>query len=85
MADFHLARRTNDLKQFAACCTDINNLINSYQASGVKVYGLTLGDLTWDRFWYSNNFTLDHYIPERRLSGNCGMPPFIFQTIKKYS
>jgi hypothetical protein len=62
MADMHLANRTSDLAQFGAFLTDVNSVIGAYKASGAKVYGLTLGDQTWDAYWYSNNFTLTHYL-----------------------
>lgn len=65
MADFHLANRNNDIAQFqSGFLTDVNNLIASYKAAGKKVYGLTLGDLTWDLYWYSNNFALPQYVDQ---------------------
>lgn len=63
MADLHLANRINDIAQFEKCLADINGLIAGYQASGTKVYALTLGDLTWDTYWYPNHFTLTQYLP----------------------
>lgn len=65
MADFHLASRNDDLSQYRnGFVTDINGVINSYKATGKKVYGLTLGDLTWELYWYSNNFALPQYVTE---------------------
>ena len=64
MADWHLANRNDDLAQFTnGFLNDINSVIASYQASGTKVYGLTLGDMTWDVYWYENKFTLAEYVP----------------------
>lgn len=63
MADLHLANRVDDLVQFEKFLLDLNETIASYKASGTKVYGMTLGDLSWDTYWYSNKFTLEHYIP----------------------
>src|SRR5690606_27928240 len=64
MADWHLAARHNDLEQFQnKVLPDVNAMIDSYTASGTKVYILTLGDLTWDLYWYSNNFGISDYIP----------------------
>lgn len=64
LADWHLANRNNDLEQFTSkVLPDINNTIHKYSASGTKVYALTLGDLTWDTYWYNNNFELDDYVP----------------------
>lgn len=65
MADLHLANRNNDLTQLQnGFITDVNNLINTYKAAGKKVYGLTLGDLTWETYWYSNNFALPEYVQQ---------------------
>ncbi len=57
MGDMHLARRNNDMNQFSAFTDDINRLITSN--SGKKVYGLTLGDMTWDLYW--SRFDLKAY------------------------
>lgn len=63
MADLHLAKRNSDLQQFQqGFVKDINQTINRYKAQGKKVYGLTLGDLSWDLYWYSNNFGLKEYV-----------------------
>lgn len=63
LADWHLASRNNDLSQFTnKVLPDINSTIASYQAEGKKVYGLTLGDLTWDLYWYSNSFGIKDYL-----------------------
>ncbi|NGM61576.1 metallophosphoesterase [Sphingobacterium sp. SGG-5] len=65
MADFHLANRNDDLAQYrTGFLTDINGVIASYKAAGKKVYGLTLGDLTWDLYWYSRNFSIPQYVTE---------------------
>jgi len=63
MADWHLANRNDDLSQFSSgFLTDVNATISNYQAAGVKVYGLTLGDMSWDIYWYSNLFALPEYL-----------------------
>lgn len=64
MADWHLANRNNDLEQFQnRVLPDVNAMIDLHTAAGTKVYVLTLGDLTWDLYWYSNNFGLSDYLP----------------------
>ncbi|WP_147676710.1 calcineurin-like phosphoesterase C-terminal domain-containing protein [Algibacter pacificus] len=64
LADWHLANRNNDLEQFTTkVLPDINSTIEKYTAKGSKVYALTLGDLTWDAYWYNNNFGLNDYVP----------------------
>lgn len=64
MADWHLANRNNDLEQFTGTILpDVNATIDQYAADGTRVYVLTLGDLTWELYWYENNFGLNDYIP----------------------
>lgn len=58
MTDFHLANRNNDLKQYANFVTDVNNTIENETQGGTPVYGLDLGDLSWDLYWYDNNYAL---------------------------
>ncbi|MDE7444020.1 MAG: hypothetical protein K2M65_07670, partial [Muribaculaceae bacterium] len=58
MADAHLANRSShDISQFqSGFIPDVNTLIASYQREGKKVYGITLGDQSWDAYWYDNNY-----------------------------
>ncbi|WP_258101099.1 calcineurin-like phosphoesterase family protein [Marinoscillum pacificum] len=64
MADWHLANRNNDLDQFTnKILPDVNATIDKYAAEGAKVYVLTLGDMTWELYWYNNDFGLNEYIP----------------------
>ena len=58
--DMHLAKRTNDLNQFAAFTKDVNLYLDSHK--GQTVYALTLGDMTWDLYWYTNNFSFPEYL-----------------------
>jgi len=53
LGDMHLANRTNDAAQFTQFTTDLNAYMA--QHSGQKMYALTLGDMTWDLYWYKNN------------------------------
>ena len=61
LGDMHLARRTNDLVQFRAFAEDLNATINATEG---KEYVITLGDMTWDCYWYVNNFGLGNYLDE---------------------
>ena len=64
MADWHLAKRNNDIDQFTGkVLPDVNATIDQYAADGTKVYVLTLGDMTWDTYWYRNDFGLNDYLP----------------------
>lgn len=65
MADWHLAGRNNDLEQFrSGFLVDVNKTIADYKAAGKKVYGLTLGDMSWETYWYDNKFALPEYLME---------------------
>ena len=49
MGDMHLANRYADIAGFTRFTDDVN----AYKAAnpGKKIYGLTLGDMTWDIYW----------------------------------
>ncbi len=73
MADWHLANRNDDLAQFSnGIVPDVNATISSYSGTGVKVYGVAMGDMTWDAYWYENNFRLSNYLTEMKKI-NCPM------------
>ena len=59
LGDMHLANRSNDAAQFTQFTTDLNAYMA--QHSGQKMYALTLGDMTWDLYWYKNNYALPQY------------------------
>lgn len=60
LGDMHLANRTSDSKQFKEFTTDLNNYRNFYLNE--KIYAITLGDMTWDLYWYSNSFAIPDYV-----------------------
>lgn len=60
LGDMHLANRTADLSQFGEFTTDLNNYLSAHQ--GEKMYAIALGDMTWDLYWYSNNFAIPEYL-----------------------
>lgn len=60
LGDMHLANRTNDSRQFTEFTTDLNAYMAGHQ--GTKMYGITLGDMTWDLYWYSNNYYFPQYL-----------------------
>lgn len=48
----------------------IKELNACVSASAVPVYGLTLGDMTWDWYWYAKGFGIERYLERMdRLSG----------------
>ncbi len=65
MTDWHLANRNDDLSQFSnGFVPDVNNTIRTFEAAGTRVYGVTMGDLTWDAYWYENKFGPAEYLPQ---------------------
>ena len=61
--DTHLANRTDDIKQFNKLfIPEFQEQIEKAKAEGVVLYGLALGDLAWDQFWYDNDFDLGDYV-----------------------
>ncbi len=68
LGDMHLANRTNDLSQFTAFTNDWNLYRDAHK--GETMYAITLGDMTWDLYWYSKNYQLPQYVEDmnRRVS-----------------
>ena len=60
LGDMHLANRTNDLKQYAEFTADLTSYMNSHK--GEKMYAIALGDMTWDIYWQSNNYSFAQYL-----------------------
>lgn len=64
LGDIHLANRTNDRIQFRNFVNDINAFTQTLTG---PVYGLTLGDMTWDLFWETNSYGYKEYLADARL------------------
>lgn len=60
MGDIHLANRTDDRKQFVNFVNDVNDFVSTH--TDRPVYGLTLGDMTWDLYWEVNNYSYREYL-----------------------
>lgn len=60
LGDMHLANRTGDLGQFAKFTSDLTDYMTRHK--GEKMYALTLGDMTWDLYWYSNSYYFPQYL-----------------------
>lgn len=85
-ADIHLANRNSDLAQFQnGFIKDVKETAAYYQAQNKKFYGLTLGDQSWDQYWYANNFKLTDYLnqlkdldfPIYNVIGNHDYDPYV--------
>ena len=62
LGDMHLANRTNDRTQFSYFVNDVNEYVSGHP--GEKIYGITLGDMTWDLYWYSNSYQFKEYLKD---------------------
>lgn len=60
LGDMHLANRTGGLGQFAQFTSDLTDYMTRHK--GEKMYALTLGDMTWDLYWYSNSYYFPQYL-----------------------
>ena len=61
LGDIHMANRSDDINQFRRFARYMNKTID--QAQG-RCYVMTLGDMTWDGYWYSKNFYFPEYLAE---------------------
>ena len=75
LGDIHLARRHNDLSQFPRFAEDVKTYISANPNE--LFYGATLGDMTHDQYWISNNFSYPEY--KQEMQQLKGLP--IFHTI----
>lgn len=84
--DTHLANRTDDVSQFETVFKpDLRAQADKARSEGVPFYGLTLGDLAWDQFWYDNQYSLENYrktlsdldIPIYNAPGNHDNDPYV--------
>lgn len=62
MGDMHLANRNSDRKEFKKFTADVRSYLQAHPQD--KVYGITLGDMTWDQYWYSNNYYFPQYLDD---------------------
>ena len=69
-ADTHLARRLGDRKAYKrGFIARLKQEKKQAQARGERIYSILLGDLTWDAFWYSNNYNLASFMADQRDMG----------------
>ena len=60
--DMHLAGRNNDRTQFRTFTSEISKYLSAHPSE--KVYAMSLGDMTWDLYWYSNNYSFSQYLSD---------------------
>lgn len=74
--DLHLANRTsnNEKGQFeGGFMADVKQIIQDRKGNSKNTYCVTMGDLTWDIYWYDNKYALPEY---QQQLGNLGCPIF---------
>jgi hypothetical protein len=60
VADMHIANRRNDLEQFSSSFIPaVKKLVKD--AGDTPVYTINLGDMSFDMYWYSNNYAIEDY------------------------
>jgi hypothetical protein len=71
LTDFHLAGRSNtgDVSQFASFAKDVNSTVTDLTAAGYRVYIMSMGDESWDLYWYSNSFALPEALKQMQQLG----------------
>ena len=84
--DCHLANRTNDISQFDQMFKDdIREQIKKAKNESVPLYSVSLGDLSWDSWWYQNSYSIENYyrtmedldIPIYNIPGNHDNDPYV--------
>ena len=75
LGDMHLANINNDRQQFSRFVDDVKAYMQS--KPGEKFYGVTLGDMTDNRYWTSEDYFFDDYKEEMKVLE--GLP--IFHTV----
>lgn len=69
-ADAHLAKRNSDRSQYQnGYIAALKREKNVASFNGRKIYSMILGDLTWDLYWYSNNYNLSNFMADQKSMG----------------
>lgn len=78
-ADTHLARRIGDRKSYKRYfMSRLKQEKKEAEARGQRIYSILLGDLSWDAFWYQNNYNLSNFMADQR---DMGYPMPLFPVI----
>lgn len=60
--DIHLANRYKDRAQFSDFTKDVSEFVKTH--TDRPLYAVTLGDMAWDQFWYTNGYDLNNYLSD---------------------
>ena len=89
--DVHMANRTDDVKQFrSGFKKELEAQFARAKAEGTALYAMSLGDLTWDEYWYANNMQPKDYcalmadteVPVYNITGNHDNNPYVADDFK---
>lgn len=58
--DIQLSGAPDELRQLRNFTADVSSYLDSHK--DLPIYGLTLGDMTYDIYWYSNNYAIKDYL-----------------------
>lgn len=79
ITDVHLANQRNDVEIFKTDYVDkIRNVVKEYEAQGIPVYTLNLGDASWDINWYGHDFKIDKF---RKTLNDADYPTAVYSVM----
>lgn len=79
VGDPQLSNRLDDVRQFEEnVMPRIREEVERYRSQGIAVYTLSMGDSSFDTYWYDCLFNIDSY---RQLLKRCNYPTTYFNTM----
>jgi hypothetical protein len=79
ITDPHFTNSHHDVTTFTeSCMPKINSAVEQFKAEGTPVFTLCLGDASWDRFWYDNDFQISDF---RKLLNQIHYPTSLFNVM----
>lgn len=77
--DPHFCNTRNDIGTFTASCMPaIEQTVAKFRAEGTPVYTMCLGDASWDRLWYDNEFAIGDF---RKLLNDIEYPTPLYNVM----
>jgi hypothetical protein len=69
ITDVHIANQNNDIEQFCTTFLPAVNREINRRSPGIPVYTINCGDMSWDAYWYKNNYSIDNYKKTLQIVG----------------
>ncbi len=77
--DPHFCNTRNDISTFTETCMPvINNVVSKMRNDSITVYSMNLGDASWDRLWYENDFNIADF---RKLLNDIDYPTPLYNVM----